>query len=344
MSNPSKGEELDPATASELLASLGRMGLLAPGERPPLRPLTGGVSSLIVRADTARGPVCVKRALPKLKVAADWFAPVRRNRAEVAWMREAARSAPGAVPAVLAEDREADAFAMPFLDPAGHPVWKAQLLAGRIEAGTAAAVARVLAAIHADTAARPALEGAFRNDADFRALRLDPYLAATAEAHPDLAPALHRLIETTARTRLALIHGDVSPKNILVGPRGPVLLDAECATWGDPAFDLAFCLNHLLLKAAWRPADSDRYGACFAALADGYLAGVAWEAPAALERRAAALLPGLLLARVDGKSPVEYLTEERDRARVRRAARALLMEPPADLRELRRRWEGDATT
>ena len=177
----------------------------------------------------------------------------------------------------------------------------------------AADVARRLARIHAATAADPAVAGEFPTDAIFHAIRLEPYLLATARAHPDLAAPLERLAAVTAATKRALVHGDVSPKNILVGPRGPVFLDAECAWWGDPAFDLAFCLNHLLLKCLWTPPARAGFLACFDALAAAYLAGVDWEPPAALEARAARLLPGLFLARVDGKSPVEYLTTRRTR-------------------------------
>ena len=142
----------------------------------------------------------------------------------------------------------------------------------------------------------------------------------------------------TAATKLTLVHGDVSPKNILVGPEGPILIDAECAWWGDPAFDIAFCLNHLLLKCLWKPALAGSYLHCFEVLATAYLTSVTWEAPAVIEARAASLLPGLFLARVDGKSPVEYLTDERDKNRVRRVARALLACPPDRLRTVRLAW------
>jgi aminoglycoside phosphotransferase (APT) family kinase protein len=153
-----------------------------------------------------------------------------------------------------------------------------------------------------------------------------------------MAPALLHLSRRTAATRLALVHGDVSPKNILVGPDGPVFLDAECAWWGDPAFDLAFVLNHLLLKCLWTPTSRDGFLACCAALARTYLDGVTWEPAAALEARAAALLPGLFLARIDGKSPVEYVTDETGRNRVRRVARALLAAPPAVLDDVAEAW------
>ncbi len=184
----------------------------------------------------------------------------------------------------------------------------------------------------------PPVAAEFPTDRIFHDIRLEPYLLATAARHPDLAPALHALATTTAATRRCLVHGDVSPKNILVGPAGPVFLDAECAWFGDPAFDLAFCLNHLLLKCLWTPSARERFLACFEALAGSYLGGVAWEPQGALEARTARLLPGLLLARVDGKSPVEYLSAERDKERVRRVARRLLAAPVGRLDEVRAAW------
>ena len=176
----------------------------------------------------------------------------------------------------------------------------------------------------------------FATDAGFHAIRLEPYLLATARVHPDVAARLQFLASRTAATRTALVHGDVSPKNILVGPQGPVFLDAECAWYGDPAFDLAFCLNHLLLKCCWVPQAQARLLECFDALAASYLAV---HAPGGIEERAATLLPGLLLARVDGKSPVEYLTDDTQKARVRRVARALLVAPPERLSEVRTAWQ-----
>jgi aminoglycoside phosphotransferase (APT) family kinase protein len=135
------------------------------------------------------------------------------------------------------------------------------------------------------------------------------------------------------------VHGDVSPKNILCGPDGPVFLDAECAWWGDPAFDLAFCLNHLLLKCLWVPSARAGLMACFDAMATTYLRHVTWEAAATLEARAAQLLPGLLLARVDGKSPVEYITTETARDTVRSVASFLLLNPPDRLADVALAWD-----
>src|SRR3984957_6812694 len=321
---------------SEILDALRRMGLdSATGGAISGERLTGGVSSDIWRIDLPSGPICVKRALAKLRVAADWRAAVERNIYEAHWMRHAV----GFAPRLLGHDEVSFALAMQFLPLETHPLWKNQLHDGIADAAFAARVAKALVTIHANTAADPAIAAEFPTDAIFYDIRLEPYMVATARAHPDRAEQLLALVAATQANKRALVHGDVSPKNILHGPSGPVLLDAECAWWGDPAFDLAFCLNHLLLKCLWTPRARDNFLHCFDALADAYLRGVVWEKPDALEQRAAALLPGLFLARVDGKSPVEYITEAAQKDQVRRVARALLADPPRRLGEIRDRWQ-----
>ncbi|MGI9508728.1 MAG: phosphotransferase family protein [Geminicoccaceae bacterium] len=323
---------------TELLAALSRLGLLEPGERPALEPLGGGVSSDIYKVETRARTLCVKRALAKLKVAADWFAPIERNAYEAAWMREAARVVPSAVPELLGQDEASGVLAMAFLPSEGFKLWKEELRHGRADPAAAAAVGERLVRIHGASAKTPGLAERFATDDIFYDIRLEPYLVATAIAHPDCAAALEQLVATTRSTKLALVHGDVSPKNILIGEKGPVFLDAECAWFGDPAFDLAFCLNHFFLKSVWVPEAEPAFLACFDALAGHYLEGVDWESRDGLESRVAALLPGLMLGRIDGKSPVEYLTKEQDKDRVRAFARARLQAPPMGLDELRTDW------
>lgn len=325
---------VEPALCDFLI----RAGLAGSDEAQTWTALGGGVSSDIWRVDVGGRTLCVKRALAKLKVAADWRAPVSRNLYEWRWFQTVRRILPAAVPTPLAADHDLGVFAMSYLDEASHPVWKSRLMRGVVDAATAASVGDSLGRIHAATARSEAMAAAFPTDALFHALRPAPYLLATAERHPAAAAALRALVARTEATHLALVHGDVSPKNILIGPDGPVFLDAECAWYGDPAFDLAFCLNHLLLKCLVAPAAIDALLASFAALSEAYLARVDWEAVDDLEARAASLLPGLFLARVDGKSPVEYLTRDDDKARVRATALPLLADAPERLAAVASAW------
>jgi 5-methylthioribose kinase len=329
------GQSLPPAFA-QALRELGLANATSPQTGTPL---AGGVSSDIWRIDTARGTVCAKRALPKLRVAADWHAPIARNTYEARWMQVANAALPGSAPRVLGQHEALGVLVMEYLDPARHKLWKQSLRDGEVDAPIARSVGDTLARIHGFAARQPELASQFDTDTIFFDIRLDPYLLATAEKHPDLAEALQALVVQTQSHKVALVHGDVSPKNILVGPYGqPVFLDAECAWWGDPAFDLAFCLNHLLLKCLWVPAAASALVNSFDALARAYLRRVDWEPALDVERRAAALLPGLLLARVDGKSPVEYLTTETQWRTVRRVASQLLRQPVARLAEVAAAW------
>ncbi len=331
------GDEADAAQA-EVAAALAEAGLIPAGVRPRFVVLTGGVASDIWKVEGAARPLVVKRALAKLRVAAEWRAPVNRNASEAAWFQAARAIVPEAVPEVLFHDPGRGLFAMPYFPPERYPVWKALLRGGQADVGFAAQVGRTIARIHAATMDNARLADEFANDATFHAIRLEPYLEATARRHPGLGDALMALSRSTLACHQALVHGDVSPKNILAGPDGPVLLDAECACWGDPAFDLAFCLNHLLLKCLWNRTAAPRFLAAFETLCIAYLEALPAAARDEIETRAACLLPALFLARVDGKSPVEYITTDADRDLVRAAAIPLIATPPARLAWIREAW------
>jgi aminoglycoside phosphotransferase (APT) family kinase protein len=329
--------EIDDKKA-QIVPALVNMAIVSADTPIGLSPIDGGVSSDVYRVDLPGTSICVKRALPKLKVAAEWRAPIERNHFEVEWMRVAGTIVPAAVPEILGEDRTTGCFAMAYMPPDRYPVWKTLLRAGVADVQTAAAVGDALGRIHAATANRPDIADRFPTDEIFFAIRLEPYLVATGRSHVDLKPRLGALVETTRTTKRVLVHGDFSPKNLLIGAAGPVILDAECAWYGDPAFDLAFVLNHLLLKGALHPEWRARYVDAFAALASAYFEHVGWEPRGDCEARTAALLPGLMLARIDGKSPVEYLTHDVQRDEVRTFARPLLMHPVPILDEIARRW------
>ena len=330
--------ELSDADHDGLHSALDRMGLGGPRSSRVFTPLVGGVSSLIVSVDTVLGRFCMKQALSQLRVAAVWHAPVARNEAEVDWIRLVSGLDASWVPEVLGHDRASQSFAMQYLPPDQYPVWKTQLRDGLVDPLVAEDVGSRLGQIHAATANRAGVAEQFAHQDQFYALRLEPYFVEVARRHPDLQAILEGLVKRTYEMRRALVHGDVSPKNILVGPGGPVFLDAECAVYGDPAFDLAFCLNHLLLKSVWRPTYGSLYLQSFSRLVDSYASWVSWEPLAGLYARVGDLLAAMLLARVDGKSPVEYLTAPEDQERVRRFATSHLQMPSASPNDLLYDW------
>ncbi len=327
-----------PVPDEQMLSCLRNLGLLDDTDNAIFEMLTGGVSSDIWKVESGGRVYCVKRALSKLKVEADWFAPIERNLYEVAWYRIANRMVPGSAPKVLAHDRQSMLCVMEYLEPQNYTLWKSELRDGNADKKVAAQAGRRLGQIHSRAIGLSDIKQRFPRADIFQAIRLEPYLEATAARHPDLYSQLFSLSGRTADTQVTMIHGDVSPKNTLLGPKGPVFLDAECACIGDPAFDIAFCLNHFLLKCLWNPLATGAFLVCFREMSSAYLNEVDWEPAAQVESRAASLLPGLFLARVDGKSPVEYITEEGDKDKVRRCARSLLFNPPRQLNTVANAW------
>lgn len=303
-------------------------GLHAADEQSHWTPLTGGVSSDLWRVDLPGRTLCVKAALSRLRVADDWFAPVGRNAVEYDWLAFAQEHAPGSCPRLLGQDVEAGFFAMEYLPAANHPQWKATLLAGEVDPGFAGRVGDVVGRLHAASAGDAAVRERFATDANFEALRIAPYLRVTAGRTPAVADRLHDLADRLAATRLALVHGDLSPKNILLHPTRAILLDAECAWFGDPAFDLAFCLTHLLLKIRSRPDRAMPLRRSAEKFMVEHRRHLSWEPAPELDGRIAQLVPALLLARIDGASPVEYLTSSDDRTTVRETAVKLLADSP----------------
>jgi aminoglycoside phosphotransferase (APT) family kinase protein len=296
-----------------------------PGDRQILSvaPLRGGVSSDIFLVQLAERQLCIKFANEQLRVAGNWRAPVRRSLTEFRWLTFVGEHCPGAVPKLLGYSERHAGFAMEYLPEQLYPNWKAELLRGHVSAEFATLTGSRLARIHSLSTAEPTLATIFATQQDFGSLRLDPYFHFTAARHPQVRDRLCEIADALPRTQLALVHGDISPKNILIGSRGPIFLDAECAVFGDPAFDIAFCLNHLVIKALCRDRDRAALLRAIDALWSGYCAGVDWEDALSIEKRTARILPALMLARVDGKSPVEYLTSTTANI-LRREALALL--------------------
>lgn len=327
----------DRERLEDLRMLLERDGVVSLGEAR-LTPLSGGVSCDVVLVESPGGAMVVKRALEKLRVKSDWRADPARNRYEHLYMSTVAGFLPGTVPKILHTNDTAGYFCMEWLG-AGWENWKEQMLGGVVEISTAKEAARVLGIIHRETSGRDGLRGQFDTTDNFHALRLDPYLLSTAAVHPDLSPLFHREVARIADIRECLVHGDYSPKNLLVRQGRIVVLDCEVAWFGDPRFDLAFLLNHLFLKSLFHAPRDPGFDAMLQAAVEAYFAGRTLGADERIEfeESCARLVPMLMLARVDGKSPVEYLDEAKRRF-LRETARVLILERPGNLRELRTRW------
>lgn len=285
-------------------------------------PLGGGVSNSVFLAEGGGRRWVLKQSLEKLRVEEDWFAVRERIHRECAALRALEPVLPpGSVPSVVFEDRPSCIYAMEAA-PASACDWKALLLSGDVRPAVASTTGKMLAAMAAVSRAGGSWREDFGSQTCFDQLRLDPYYRFTAARHPDLAAAFDAAI-AAARRPLALVHGDFSPKNLLVWDGSVTLIDLEVVHFGDPAFDAAFLLNHLLLKAAHRPGWRESYLEAARAF---------WtEVRNSVEEPATILHLGCLhLARVDGKSPAEYLDTE-TRVRVREAARNWIMRRPASI-------------
>lgn len=292
--------------------------------------LPGGVSSDIRVMSGPDGPVVVKRALDRLKVAAEWHSDPARAAIEVRALRVAAELlGPDHVPKVLWERPEDHSFAMTLIDPA-LANWKSELLAGRVDLHTAREAGVLAGKLHAGSAMRPELAATFDDTTNFKELRLEPFFQRVAARLPEFADAIGLEMDEMSKRRSALVHGDFSPKNMLADGARVVILDFEVAHWGDPAFDLGFCASHLLLKSMRRGAAAVPLRAAVTALLDGYQAA---GGPCPDDAHLVRLTGCLMLARTDGASPVDYAADL-DTVAVRAAAQALLLHPAPSLRSL----------
>ncbi len=327
---------MDVENRDELLSYLRRRGLIGAGEQPRHRVLPGGVSNRTVQITRAGGESwVVKQALAKLRVQVDWFSSPERIHREALGLRWLAVLAPaGSTPGFVYEDEEEHILVMQAV-PEPHDNWKSLLLAGQVRDEHIDQFGGLLAALHGHAwERRGEVEPVFAGTEFFESLRLEPYYGFAAAQVPVAAPFLQRLTAGTRLRRLTLVHGDYSPKNVLVHEGRLVLLDHEVMHFGDPAFDLGFSLTHLLSKAHHLPAQRHR----FAAAAERYwrtYRAAAGDAPWTQDIEGYAVLHtlGCLLARVAGRSRLEYLDAAEASNQVE-AVVALMAAPPTSVPSL----------
>jgi len=320
--------------AHEVLDALRDAGLLTGAAR--MAPLPGGVSSDIALVESDRERFVVKRSLARLKVADLWICDTRRTVTEFRAIDYAGRFLPEATPRLLWTDARLHCFAMEFYG-AGFQTWKTALLRGDVDLATGVRVARLLAALHRGSWNDAAAADSFAAHDDFHALRLEPYLLTTGRRHPDLASEFQAEVDRLRSTALALVHGDWSPKNLLVSGDRLIILDWEVACFGDPAFDAAFLLNLLYLKSLYNSRDLPRYLELTRVFRATY-GRETFPLDADLDRRIRRLTLLLLLARIDGKSPVEYIADPLAKQVVRDFVRDALQRGIDSWNEIEVRW------
>jgi 5-methylthioribose kinase len=321
-------QELTPENAGQYLRDC---GWIAEG---PVRaePLGWGVSNLVLRIVTPGQSFVLKQSRPRLRTIDPWFSDLERVYREEEVMRALCPLLPQpTVPRVLFSDRANYVFAMTEA-PAASRVWKEVLLSGDVDLAVAERAGSILGRIHEATARDPAIVRPFHDRAVFIQLRVDPFYRKVQERRPEVAREVGTIADRMLSRQDALCHGDYSPKNILVHDRGFTLVDYETAHWGDPTMDLGFFLSHLILKAARRSPLREKFFELTRAFWRAYLDAVQFCPPNELVSRAIEHFGVCALARIDGTSPVDYLTEESNREAVRALARWALRERPA-------RWE-----
>lgn len=333
---PHKGTALDIEQTDELVTYLRRRDLIGGDERPRARVLQGGVSNRTVLVERASGEAWViKQALAKLRVQVDWFSSPERIHREALGLRWLAVLAPPeSTPGFVYEDNDEHVLIMQAV-PEPHANWKTLLLAGQIEDDHVDQFGRLLAALHRHAWERRAeVEPVFADTRFFESLRLEPYYSFAAEQVPAAAPFLHDLVADTRARHLTLVHGDYSPKNVLIYDGRLILLDHEVIHFGDPAFDLGFSMTHLLSKAHHLPDHRHSFAAAANRYWRTYIGAVGatpWDKD--LEAHVVRQTLGCLLARVAGRSPLEYLSAF-ERGNQQAAVLALLQALPTSVPSL----------
>ena len=331
---------IDVETAESYLRQAGQ---LQGDQLVEIRRLAGGVSNEVFYVAIDKGDDFVlKQARGRLRVADPWFCSVERIWREVEVLRICQRVLAGCqlsveIPQVLFEDRENFCFAMTAA-PLHHTVWKQQLLDGDADPTIAQACGQLMGTLHARTWQEAEIDRQLEDRQFFNDLRLDPYYRYVASVHDDLQEAMQHLIDSVWQNRWCLVHGDFSPKNLLVFDNRLMLIDCEVGHYGDPAFDIGFFLSHLILKAIYQSPKSEPYinltELFFRAYQEPLAKRIAGDQLQNLIARAVQNFAGCLLARVDGKSKVEYLSDSQHRDQVRLISRTLFHEQPASWQEV----------
>ena len=273
--------------------------------------ITEGVSSDIWYVKTEIGlEFCIKRALKKLTVKEDWFAPISRSNYEASYFKACQNLNSKSFPKILGHDKKNYILAMEWFKPEKYILWKKKLLDVTFEKEDGNIISNILNKKHSYFYDNSNFKKEFENDKTFYDIRIEPYIIFTSKSYPEHENYFIDVAKSLVSNKKTVIHGDFSPKNILIGPDFPVILDAETACWGDPIFDLAFCNNHIILKSILNSSNKKKYMLLSKEFIETYINKINWEDKNSFIARFLKLVPLLILARLDGKSPVEYYQDK----------------------------------
>ncbi len=288
-----------------------------------IEPMPGGVSNTVLKIECDRGRFVLKQALGKLKVSSEWIADVERANVEKKALKFLPRLVPEITPALVHEDERHCLFIMECA-PEGSVTWKSMLLDRRGDPAVARKVGAVLARIHQGSQALPEARELFGDKKFFHQLRIAPFFEFLAEKHPSLKKAIDAHIAASLARERSLVLGDYSPKKILVHDAHIIAIDFEVIHYGDPSFDLGFLSTHLFLKSVRDPEGGDVYFELLREVMATYFSAIRFADRKELEMQSVQQLAWILLARVDGKSPAEYVTEVPQKQFIRRAHQEIL--------------------
>ena len=310
-------------------------GLVGKGDGHKIRYLSGGVSGTVAFVERSDSfPLIVKEALQKLKTKADWECDPGRMETEAEANEVYHEIDPESAPKVLFYDKENHIYVREAL-PESWRMWKNDLMSGCLDFNIAAKSVKTLLEVHEKSSSSKEIRAKFASKDVFDNLRIDPYIRYTVKKYPGLANRAESVIALLLGSSIALVHGDYSPKNIMTDGKQIAVLDFEVAHYGHPAFDLAFFFNHFILKAVKFAEYGNAYLAMMMYMKELYFSSMSYMDRDELERNVMDVLPFLMLARVDGKSPVEYLSsDEKKKERVRNMALALLLESRPSFKDI----------
>lgn len=329
--------DIDIERPGALVAWLRANGQIAPDETPIVTVLAGGVSNRTVLVERPSGEAwVVKQALAKLRVQVDWFSSPERIHREADGLRWLGRFAPpGSITPLVFEDHTHHLLGMAAV-PQPHENWKTMLLRGDLELEHVRQFAELIGQVHRQSNRHvPELMPIFGDRDFYETLRIEPYYRYTATQVPASSAFYDELITDTYARQDTIVHGDFSPKNVLVHNGRLVLLDHEVIHLGDPCFDLGFGMTHLLSKAHHLRHHRNRFANATRQFWATYRDVVAGSGPwiDELESRAVRHTLGCLLARVRGRSPLEYMDQD-ERSRQARVVAELMDSPPATVGDL----------